>query len=49
MEEERTQVTRVTSMVIQYFFRAHRKRKSKLGGPMIGAACVKRLDNLKSA
>ena len=38
-----------TSMAIQYLFRAHRKRKSKLGGRMIGAACVKRPDNFKSA
>jgi len=36
-------------MAIQYFFRAQRKKKSKLGGQMTGAECVKRPDNFKSA
>lgn len=38
-----------TSMTIEYLLRAHRKRKSKLGGRMIGAACVKRPEIFKSA
>jgi hypothetical protein len=36
-------------MALQYFFLARRKRKSKLGGRMIGTACVKRPDDFKSA